>query len=71
METARCIILRRNDLRKPSEDKPFIDIKYDDFRSTQFDDKFTINEIILFIDNKGETKVLKNRYGNQGVVYEK
>lgn len=49
METVRCIILRRDDLRKP----PFIDIKYDDFRSTQFDDKFTINEIILFIDNKG------------------
>lgn len=71
METARCIILRRNDLRKPSEDKPFIDIKYDDFRNEPFDDKFRINEIILFIDNNGQTKLLKNRSGDQGVVYEK
>ena len=70
METARCIILRRDDLIKSSEDKPFIDIKYDDFRNEPFDDKFRINEIILFIDNNGQTKLLKNRWGNQGVVYE-
>jgi hypothetical protein len=46
------------------KDKDILLIDFTDFKmSVKPQQK---NEIILFIDNNGETKILKNRYGDKG-----
>lgn len=64
MREETILILEREDLKEMS-------IGRDLFRLTFLDTKISEkvmrnNGIILFIDENGETKILKNRYGDKG-----
>jgi hypothetical protein len=63
-----CLILGREHLTKQCEKKVFNEIEYSDFEGNLR--KFQINPIIIFIDNDQNlsTKILKNRFGNNGTV---
>lgn len=54
------IILDRNDLTFHNN-KEFSEIQYYDFKISY--GKIAKASIVLFVDNDGRTKILKNRYG--------
>ena len=55
------IILNRDDKVFHNKNKEFDKIEYYDFKISR--EIFSKASIILFIDNNGRTKILKNRYG--------
>lgn len=59
------LILFREDLIDTK--KSFESIAYADF-SVLITREFLVNSIVLFVESNGKTKVLKNRYGNEGSV---
>lgn len=66
----KVLILRREDLNENSKKLDTNDITYDCFIKAvdHSNIEFARNSLVLFIDDDGETLVLKNRYGNKGRV---
>lgn len=66
MKTENVLILERDDIIESSKYKNFFDVEFNDFSlSTK---PFQLNGIIFFIDDNGYTKILRNRYGDEGNV---
>ena len=65
MEIINALLLTRKDLIKKSENKSFDDINHMDFNCYQDYKKYNLS---IFVDDYGQTKVLKNRYGDGGNV---
>jgi len=62
----RRIILRRSDLSRGSLNEPRETVGIGDISSMSLSrEKIARAEIIIFLDDDGQTKVLKNRYGIQ------
>jgi hypothetical protein len=61
MREERVLILERTDLLDSFKDKKFSLIDFNDF-SLSFQ-RMLSYPLILFIDNNGETRILKNRFG--------
>jgi hypothetical protein len=59
-------LVRRENLTKQSKDKLFSDIELYDFAFDMHD--VNMSELIMFVDEDGNTKILKNRYGYVGNV---
>ena len=66
MIKAETIILFREDLFPIYQDKSFDEITINDFNFLKRE--VMICDILMFVDVLGRTKVLKNRYGWEGVV---
>ena len=66
MKKEEVLIAHREDLLKCVKEKDIHLINFDDLKGTLM--PFQENGIVLFIDNNGDTKVLKNRYGGRGMV---
>ena len=66
----KVLILRREDLNENSKKLDANDITYDCFiNAVDYTNiEFVKNSLVLFIDDDGQTHVLKNRYGNKGRV---
>ena len=60
--TATTLILGRKDLVDNSIEKEFSFIEPRDLKTSM--NLFATHDIVLFIDNDGQTKFLKNRFGN-------
>lgn len=60
-----CVIFTRPDLFLDCKQKLLEDITITDFNEIEIIRK---NAIVMFIDSAGDTKILKNKYGNRGVV---
>ena len=60
--TATTLILGRKDLVDNSIEKEFSFIEPRDLKTSMH--LFATHDIVLFIDNDGQTKFLKNRFGN-------
>jgi hypothetical protein len=58
------LILGREDMIKTKNGKNILLIDFTDFEISV--KPFQENGIILFIDDNGQTKILKNRYGDKG-----
>ena len=58
------LILGREDMIKTKNGKNILLIDFTDFEISV--KPFQDNGIILFIDDNGQTKILKNRYGDKG-----
>ena len=66
MRKEEILILSREDMSDNENSKDITLIDFTDFKiSTKH---FKENGIISFIDNNGQTKILKNRYGDNGHV---
>ena len=67
MNLDSCLILEREDLLLNYQDKNIIDIEYHHFKH---DPSFFYKSqsIVIFVDNNSETKIIKNRYGYEGLV---
>lgn len=66
MWNSNTLILERSDLQKQYADKHIVFLSFEHFKKSF--NLFYKESIIIFIDNDGQTKILKNRYGNQGVI---
>lgn len=64
MREVKTIILKREDLNLEARNLPISKINYVHIKGS--DKPIRINEIVLFIDDNGYTKILKNRFGDQG-----
>jgi len=58
------LILGREDMIETKNGKNILLIDFTDFEISV--NPFQENGIILFIDDNGQTKILKNRYGDKG-----
>jgi hypothetical protein len=65
MRTEQTLILERTELKQHAIGKDINLISFIDFKIS--DQLFLTHTIILFIDNNGETRILKNRFGDKGV----
>jgi hypothetical protein len=61
----KALILKREDLNESSKNKNILLLKYNDFVHGTYN-KITTNGVVLFVDDNGKTKILKNRYGDNG-----
>jgi len=61
----RTLILTKNDLFLRSRDKSIDDITNNDISLSL--DKFKRAEFVIFVEDKYNFKVLKNRFGNNGL----
>lgn len=64
MKLETVLILQREDMVKHSKEKSIIDIDYTDMKYSS--EPFVKNGFVLFIDDNGATKILKNRFGDRG-----
>lgn len=64
---ANILIFRREDLLRDRCDKTFDELIYYDFKSDSRETMLTM-PVIMFIDDNGETKILKNRWGDEGNI---
>ena len=58
------LILGREDMFETQQGKNILLIDFTDFKISV--NKILENGIIVFIDNNGDTKILKNRFGDKG-----
>lgn len=58
----KILILEREDLIIGSEKKHIKDIKFYDFKNSI--EKLNTSSVVLFIDEDGTTRILKNRWGD-------
>ncbi len=65
MRTEQTLILERTELKQHAIGKDINLISLEDFKISN--KLFQTYTIILFIDNNGETRILKNRFGDKGV----
>jgi hypothetical protein len=63
----KCSIFFRENLIKSSKNKSIENIIYQDFKSNERR-LFLVEYVVLFIDTNGDTKILKNRYGKEGII---
>ena len=66
MDKTDIIILHRDDLFEASKDKSIEGIGHLDFDI--YHEVVCCNSVIMFIDDTGVCKILKNRYGQAGIV---
>lgn len=59
-------VLRRSELRKDVINTPFPDIQQ--YHNPGSQESIRQADMVAFIDEDGSTKILKNRWGNPGVV---
>ena len=64
MKKEVTLILGREDMIETKNGKNILLIDFTDFKISV--KPFQENGIILFIDDNGQTKILKNRYGDKG-----
>ena len=64
----QTIVFFREDLRRDMEKKKLKDIEYRDIQTGGGKEFLCRASLILFIDKNYQTKILKNRWGNQGIV---
>jgi len=64
MRKEETLIVGREDLIDNSKSKDILLINFTDFNSSM--NPFQNNNIVLFIDDNGETKIMKNRFGDDG-----
>jgi hypothetical protein len=64
MRKEEILILEREDMIETKNSKSILLIDFTDFKISV--KPLQENEIVLFIDNNGQTKILKNRYGDKG-----
>jgi hypothetical protein len=64
MRKEETLILGREDMIETYQRKDIILIGFTDFKISV--KPFQENGIILFIDDNGDTKILKNRFGDKG-----
>jgi len=64
MRKEETLILEREDMIENNQGKDIRIIDFTDFKISV--KPFQENGIILFIDNNGDTKILKNRFGDKG-----
>jgi predicted DNA binding protein len=65
MIQVNTILLNRTDLIEGSKTKDIVYINKTDFTSFLNRD-LANNDIIIFVDNNGESKIIKNTYGDKG-----
>lgn len=66
MENIEVLVLRNEDLTRNSVFKKINDIRIFDFKNGM--SKAQKASIVIYIDQFGETLILKNRYGKEGIV---
>jgi hypothetical protein len=64
MRKEEALILGREDMIETKNGKTILLIDFTDFKISV--KPFQENVIILFIDDNGQTKIIKNRYGDKG-----
>jgi hypothetical protein len=64
MRKEEVLILGREDMIETKNGKTILLIDFTDFKISV--KPFQENGIILFIDDNGQTKIIKNRYGDKG-----
>lgn len=64
MKKEETLILGREDMFETQQGKNILLIDFTDFKISV--NKILENGIIVFIDNNGDTKILKNRFGDKG-----
>ena len=64
MKKEETLILGREDMFETQQGKNILLIDFTDFKISV--NKTLENGIIVFIDNNGDTKILKNRFGDKG-----
>ena len=64
MRKEETLILGREDMFETQQGKNILLIDFTDFKISV--NKTLENGIIVFIDNNGDTKILKNRFGDKG-----
>ena len=64
MRKEETLILEREDMIERNQGKDILLIDFTDFKISVR--PFQENGIILFIDDNGDTKILKNRFGDKG-----
>jgi hypothetical protein len=62
MRKEEILILGREDMFEVNKGKDILSIYFTDFKISG--KHYQDNGIILFIDDNGDTKILKNRFGN-------
>jgi len=75
MQKLEFILLRREDLKDCYKDESLKDINWTDFSYVDRDTKMSINStrlfamanLVMFVDENGETIIFKNRYGFVGL----
>lgn len=63
MKKTDCVILERTDVRRDHKNLPIEEISHSSFVFDGFMDIFRSSEIILFVDEDMQTKIIKNRFG--------
>jgi len=66
MKEEKVLILGRLDLHPHASKKRVKDVSHIDFLCPV--ETFYKENLILFVDDNGTTRVLKNRYGDRGIV---
>lgn len=66
MITGESITYFREDLRKTSYQKSIEDINCADMLCSI--DPFLVEDIVIFVDHNSQSKILKSRYGDTGVI---
>lgn len=69
VESVNIVVSRRGNLKKVNKDLPFEEIELEHFIGSM--KPMQVASIFMFVDDDGETKLLKNRYGNAGIVVNK
>jgi hypothetical protein len=64
---ANCILLFRENLKNIHMNNKIEDIKYIDFKGTTISPAIN-NHLVVFVDLDGNTKILRNRFGKEGIV---
>ena len=68
MREGKILMLDRRDLNKTTSKKTIEEISHLDFVVTSMQVFFEA-AFILFVDDDGKMKVLKNRHGKDGIVF--
>ena len=62
-----CELLFREDLKDIFKFNKIENIHYTDFKGKTFPGMI-YEHLMVFIDSNGDTKILKNRYGKEGII---
>jgi hypothetical protein len=68
MREGKILMLDRRDLNKVASKKTIEEISHLDFVATSMQVFFEA-AFILFVDDDGRMKILKNRHGKDGIVF--
>lgn len=73
MKEVTVLILGREDLIERSNDIKASYIRISDFKEIAHNTMklFAKQDMIIFVDTNGETRILKNRYGDEGKIIRK